>query len=188
MTEINLNYQYAAALSGEFVAPSDPTIRRHTVARLYWASQLNGEIEDYSSSQVTYLPDWAPVEVRSSTGSQFGVSVYFPILDESDLEGLADDERVDLLLSRDFISVGEGLEDSGILRLFARYGNNRSTDNSDPQFFQVDDIPENAAASRVVAESFGSFFSQFEGWIKNEDGVWVPPSSEAQEPAVGSER
>jgi hypothetical protein len=55
------------------------------------------------------------------------------------------------------------------------------------QVFEVGDYLSLHYTRHTLHETFTvPFFNQFEGWTCGEDGLWVPPSPEAQEPADAS--
>jgi hypothetical protein len=168
--DLDLDPYVAIALGGEFEAPSDPIDRRHTPARLYWASLLKGE---FDGDTATYRPIWAPVEVDASMGPQFDFTIYYPVVNTEDDKADTDfDQRIDAINERTALWVG-ATSNPRVIRL-----GGRSTGLAIAEFFNTEDMEENVAASHAIAGAFGNFFAQFEGWTRTEDGVWVPPTAQ----------
>ncbi len=168
--DIDLDPYVAIALGGEIKAPSDPANRMHNIARFYWATLLKGDTDDGYTA--TYRPNWAPVEVDATTGPQFDFTVYYPIVSDEEETGMDSDQKCDALIDRTALWVGGApMSNPRIIRL-----GGRATGLTVAECFNTEDIEENVTASHAIADAFGHFFAQFEGWTRTEDGVWVPPT------------
>ena len=145
------------ALSGEFRVPSDPLERKHTAAMLYLEALTKGtfyELDDVFGETFKYYPIWAPVEVIAGNGQ------------------LASRNRILLQIANRehrlgaVVLVGEPeLEAIGL-------GGNKMPKRNLVGYDTVERLGE---TTERIASHCEDYFSKFEGGIRNDDGIWLPP-------------
>lgn len=153
-----INPRHALALSGEFNPQCDPESKPHTLGFLMMATLERGDrtIRDGVSY---YKPPWAPIESEFYNETNRGPALVIVGWRRS----------AEVIVS--FSDIGIHLSVEGI--------------GKPNEVFCAEKVEDCVSAKASIADRMGSYFSKFDGWVKDGD-IWVPPTPEVDEQAAGS--